>query len=41
MKDGRPSILEIRGLRKNFGDVEVLRGIDLTVEAQELEQVPA
>jgi polar amino acid transport system ATP-binding protein len=36
MKDGRPSILEIRGLRKNFGDVEVLRGIDLTVEAQEL-----
>jgi polar amino acid transport system ATP-binding protein len=36
MKDERPSILEIRGLRKNFGDVEVLRGIDLTVEAQEL-----
>ena len=36
MKDGRPSILEIRGLRKKFGDVEVLRGIDLTVEAQEL-----
>src|SRR5215470_17867883 len=36
MKDGRPPILEIRGLRKKFGDVEVLRGIDLTVEAQEL-----
>ena len=36
MKDGRPPILEIRGLRKNFGDVEVLRGIDLTVAAQEL-----
>src|SRR6516165_5776497 len=36
MKDGRPAILEIRGLRKNFGDVEVLRGIDLTVAAQEL-----
>src|SRR6516165_1714853 len=36
MKDGRPSILEIRGLRKNFGDVEVLRGIDLSVKAQEL-----
>jgi len=36
MKDSRPPILEIRGLRKNFGDVEVLRGIDLTVEALEL-----
>ena len=36
MKDDRPPILEIRGLRKKFGDVEVLRGIDLTVKAQEL-----
>ena len=36
MKDSRPPILEIRGLRKKFGDVEVLRGIDLTVKAQEL-----
>ncbi len=31
-----PSILDIRGLRKTFGDVEVLRGIDLSVAAQEL-----
>ena len=29
------SILEIRGLKKNFGSLEVLRGIDLTVEAGE------
>ena len=36
MNDARPPILEIRGLRKNFGDVEVLRGIDLSVQAQEL-----
>src|SRR5271169_4204553 len=36
MNDGRPPILEIRGLRKSFGDVEVLRGIDLAVAAQEL-----
>ncbi len=36
MKDGRPPILKIQGLRKNFGEVEVLRGIDLTVEPQEL-----
>jgi len=32
----RPPILEIRGLRKKFGDVEVLRGIDLAVLPQEL-----
>lgn len=36
MKDGRPPILKIQGLRKNFGEVEVLRGIDLTVQPQEL-----
>jgi polar amino acid transport system ATP-binding protein len=36
MNSGRPPILEIRGLRKKFGDVEVLRGIDLAVKAQEL-----
>ena len=29
-------ILDIRGLHKNFGDVEVLRGIDLAVAAREL-----
>jgi polar amino acid transport system ATP-binding protein len=31
-----PPILEIRGLRKSFGHVEVLRGIDLAVNPQEL-----
>ena len=36
MDAARPPILEIRGLRKKFGDVEVLRGIDLSVQAQEL-----
>src|SRR5580693_9802007 len=36
MNDTRSPILEIRGLRKKFGDVEVLRGIDLSVQAQEL-----
>jgi polar amino acid transport system ATP-binding protein len=35
MNDRLP-ILEIRGLRKKFGDVEVLRGIDLAVLPQEL-----
>jgi polar amino acid transport system ATP-binding protein len=29
-------ILDIRGLRKRFGPVEVLRGIDLAVKPQEL-----
>ena len=29
-------ILDIRGLRKSFGEAEVLRGIDLGVQAQEL-----
>lgn len=29
------SIIEVRGLRKSFGSLEVLRGIDLTVEAGE------
>src|SRR3954464_12623743 len=29
-------ILEVRGLRKRFGALEVLKGIDLTVSAQEL-----
>jgi polar amino acid transport system ATP-binding protein len=33
--DARP-ILEIRGLRKRFHDVEVLRGIDLVVPPQQL-----
>src|SRR5262245_36824548 len=33
--DARP-ILEIRGLRKSFHDVEVLRGIDLVVLPQQL-----
>jgi polar amino acid transport system ATP-binding protein len=32
----RGPILEVRGLRKSFGHVEVLRGIDLAVLAQEL-----
>jgi polar amino acid transport system ATP-binding protein len=36
MNDGRPPILEIRGLRKTFRDVEVLHGIDLVVKPQEL-----
>lgn len=29
------SVIEVRGLRKSFGSLEVLRGIDLTVEAGE------
>ncbi|HEY7245336.1 MAG TPA: amino acid ABC transporter ATP-binding protein [Xanthobacteraceae bacterium] len=32
----RPPILEIRGLRKSFHHIQVLRGIDLTVAPQEL-----
>jgi polar amino acid transport system ATP-binding protein len=36
MPSGEPPILEIRGLRKSFHHVEVLRGIDLTVLPQEL-----
>jgi len=36
MTIGAPPILEIRGLRKRFHDVEVLRGIDLVVLPQEL-----
>jgi polar amino acid transport system ATP-binding protein len=32
----RSPILDIRGLRKNFGHLEVLRGIDLAVIPQEL-----
>ncbi|GAA3008338.1 amino acid ABC transporter ATP-binding protein [Streptomyces fulvorobeus] len=35
MTAGTPAI-EIRGLRKSFGDVEVLRGIDFTVAAGEV-----
>src|SRR5690349_10874979 len=31
-----PPILDIRGLRKTFGATEVLHGIDLAVQAQEL-----
>jgi polar amino acid transport system ATP-binding protein len=36
MTSGPPPILDIRGLRKSFKHVEVLRGIDLAVEPQEL-----
>jgi polar amino acid transport system ATP-binding protein len=36
MTGGRPPILEIRGLRKSFNHIEVLRGIDLVVSPQEL-----
>ncbi len=36
MTTGQPPILEIRGLRKSFNHVEVLRGIDLAVSPQEL-----
>ena len=36
MPNDRPPILEARGLRKSFKGVEVLRGIDLAVQPQEL-----
>ncbi len=36
MTTGTPPILEIRGLRKKFHDVEILCGIDLLVLPQEL-----
>ncbi len=36
MKTDRPPILQVRGLHKSFGHTEVLRGIDLSVAAQEL-----
>ncbi|HLH93073.1 MAG TPA: amino acid ABC transporter ATP-binding protein [Xanthobacteraceae bacterium] len=36
MPSDNPPILDIRGLRKRFGETEVLRGIDLSVQAQEL-----
>src|SRR6202022_2355612 len=36
MTAGEPPILEIRGLRKSFNHVEVLRGIDLAVLPQQL-----
>src|ERR1700737_5618040 len=36
MDDARPPILEVRGLRKSFGHLEVLRGIDLAGLPQEL-----
>jgi polar amino acid transport system ATP-binding protein len=36
MSEARPPILEIRGLRKSFGHLEVLRGIDLAVLPQQL-----
>src|SRR6266849_5951051 len=36
MTAGQPPILEIRGLRKSFNHVEVLRGIDLAVFPQQL-----
>jgi polar amino acid transport system ATP-binding protein len=36
MKSDQAPILEVRGLRKSFGHLEVLRGIDLKVLPQEL-----
>jgi polar amino acid transport system ATP-binding protein len=36
MTEAAAPILEIRGLRKSFGHLEVLRGIDLAVQPQEL-----
>ena len=36
MPSRRNAILDVRGLRKSFGASEVLKGIDLVVEAQEL-----
>ncbi len=36
MTNAAPPILEVRGLRKSFNGVEVLRGIDLAVAPQEL-----
>ena len=36
MTEVLPPILEVRGLRKSFKNVEVLRGIDLAVAPQEL-----
>src|SRR6266704_6367586 len=36
MSPRRNAILDVRGLRKSFGGTEVLRGIDLAVEPQEL-----
>src|SRR5262249_40565904 len=36
MTSAEPPILDIRGLRKSFDNVEVLRGIDLTVLPQGL-----
>src|SRR5256886_5648287 len=36
MTTGARPILEIRGLRKRFHDVEVMRGIDLVVLSQQL-----
>src|SRR5947209_20348422 len=29
-------VLEVRGLRKSFGQIELLRGIDLAIKPQEL-----
>src|SRR5262245_25060559 len=36
MNSARRPILEVRGLRKSFGHLDVLRGIDLAVLPQEL-----
>ena len=33
MTDRKSPLLELRGIKKRFGAVEVLRGIDLTLEA--------
>lgn len=36
MSDGKPAALEIVGVRKQFGGMEVLKGISLSVEAGEI-----
>src|SRR5215204_3550473 len=36
MSEATQPLLEIQGLRKRFGTVEVLRGVDLTVNAREV-----
>ena len=33
---GRPVLLELRGIRKSFGGVEALRGVDFAIRAGEI-----
>ena len=33
------SVIEVRGLRKSYGSIEAVRGIDLTVSAGEIARV--